>query len=149
LHGGDDADQVIGNAGNDTLSGGKGDDVLSGDSGGDKLFGNQGADILLGGEGNDDLWGLASSDGPLPGSDTLRGGSGNDGFHTRDGEPDVVECGPGKKDVALLDRADVIADATPANPKGSCETVKREAAKSGQDKPENKTESPSEDALEA
>jgi Ca2+-binding RTX toxin-like protein len=140
---------VIGNSGNDTISGGRGDDTLFGDSGGDRLLGNQGADVLFGGDGNDDLWGLASSDVPLPGSDTLHGNSGNDSFHTRDGEPDVVECGDGKKDVAFLDSTDVIADATAANPKGSCETVKRAAPKRRQDDPENKTESPKEDALEA
>ena len=123
--------------------------MVFGDTGADKLFGNQGADVLFGGDGNDDLWGLAGSDVALPGSDTLHGNAGNDSFHTRDGEPDVVDCGPGKKDVAFLDNVDLIADATPANPKGSCETVKRAAPRRGQDNPENKTESPSQDALEA
>lgn len=139
---------MIGNAGNDTASGGRGDDGVMGDAGNDKLFGNQGIDVLFGGAGNDDLWGLAGADVALPGADTLNGGTGNDSFHTRDGEPDTVICGPGKKDVALLDRVDVIGDATPSNAKGSCETVQRAAPKKGQDAPENKTEAPTPDGLQ-
>ena len=64
--------------------------------GNDKLFGNQGVDALFGGDGSDDLWALAGADVALPGVDSLTGGAGNDSFHTRDGEPDVVDCGPGK-----------------------------------------------------
>jgi Ca2+-binding RTX toxin-like protein len=139
---------VIGNTGGDTLSGGRGDDTIHGDSGNDKLFGNQGVDALFGGDGSDDLWALAGADVALPGADSLTGGAGNDKFHARDGEPDVVDCGSGK-DSAQLDLVDTIADATPARPKGACETVQRAQPKTGQDNPENKTESPSEDALQA
>ena len=85
---------------------------------------------------------------PLPGVDTLRGGLGRDSFHTRDGEPDIVLCGLGKGDVAFIDHVDVIADATPSNARGSCEKVRRGAPKRGQDTPENKTESPTQDVLE-
>jgi len=35
-----------------------------------------------------------------------------------------VLCGPGN-DTAILDKVDVIVDATPANPNGSCENVRR------------------------
>ena len=56
--------------------------------------------------------------------DTLYGGNGNDTFHTRDGERDIVYCGPGV-DTALLDWKDVIGDATAQNPNGSCEVVSR------------------------
>ena len=66
---------------------------------------------------------------PLPGVDTLHGEGGNDTFRTRDGEPDLIDCGTGPKDKALLDLVDVIVDATAANPKGSCETVTRAAPK--------------------
>jgi hypothetical protein len=44
---------------------------------------------------------------------------------------------------------DVIADATPAAPKGSCEEVTRAAPKAKEDKPENDRESPSDDARES
>ena len=52
--------------------------------------------------------------------------TGNDTFKTRDGEADVIDCGPGV-DTALLDFKDVIADATAQNPNGSCEVVNRAA----------------------
>jgi Ca2+-binding RTX toxin-like protein len=139
---------VVGNTGGDTLSGGRGDDTLFGDSGNDKLFANQGVDVLYGGDGGDDLWALAGADVALPGADSLIGGAGNDSFHARDGEPDVVTCGPGK-DTAQLDFVDVIADARPGTPKGTCETVQRAKPKAGQDNPENKTELPGPDAQES
>ena len=60
----------------------------------------------------------------------------------------MVTCGPGK-DSAQLDLVDVITDATAAKPKGSCETVQRARPKKGQDNTENKTESPSQDGLQA
>jgi hypothetical protein len=85
---------------------------------------------------------------PLPGVDTLRGEGGSDTFRTRDGEPDVIDCGTGTKDKALIDLVDVIVDATAANPKGSCETVTRAAPKAKEDAPENARESPSDDGRE-
>ena len=86
---------------------------------------------------------------PLPGVDTLRGESGSDTFRTRDGEPDVIDCGAGKSDKALIDFVDVIVDATAANPKGSCETVTRAAPKAKEDAPENARESPADDRRES
>jgi hypothetical protein len=62
----------------------------------------------------------------LPGVDTLRGQEGDDVILARDGEPDVVSCGPGH-DRARLDRSDVSEDATAADPKGACEHVRRRA----------------------
>jgi hypothetical protein len=51
--------------------------------------------------------------------------------------------------VALLDDVDVIEDATPTNLMGSCEVVKRAAAKSKKDdRSEGKTEKPKEDRQE-
>ena len=114
---------------NDLMSGGLGDDTQIGGSGSDTIYGNRGVDESFGGSGNDKLWALAGADVALPGVDTLHGEDGNDTFYTRDGEPDIIDCGTGTKDNALLDRVDVIIDATPANPKGSCETVKRAAPK--------------------
>jgi Ca2+-binding RTX toxin-like protein len=94
---------------------------------------NLGNDTLFGDDGNDRLWALAIGDvrsGPGGGvdqsGDTVHGGNGDDVIHTRDGEVDRVDCGPGH-DVALLDMVDVIADATTANPNGSCEVVRRHA----------------------
>ena len=42
----------------------------------------------------------------------------------------------------------MIVDATPANPKGSCETVTRAAPKAKEDAPENARESPADDDRE-
>ena len=73
--------------------------------------------------------------------DTLRGEDGDDTFHLRDGEADVVNCGPGN-DTALLDNKDIIEDATAAIPNGSCEKVVRKGAKSKEDKDETKAAEP-------
>jgi len=59
-----------------------------------------------------------------PNGDTVDGGFGNDVIHTRDGEIDHVTCGDGF-DRAQLDNVDVIDDATPEHPNGSCERVVR------------------------
>jgi hypothetical protein len=149
VHGGPDVDRVFGDDGRDLVSGGRGADVLVAGSGNDAVYGNEGADEAVGGAGNDTLWGLTLADVPLPGVDTLRGESGSDTFRTRDGEPDQIDCGEGRKDRALVDFVDVIVDATPANPKGSCETVTRAAPKAKEDAPENSRESPSEDSRES
>ena len=127
LHGGDGNDKVNGGNGRDYISGGAGDDISTGGAGADRIFANLGADQSFGGNGNDDLWALARGDVAAPGDpsgDALTGGDGDDTFHTRDGEVDRIDCGNGT-DTALLDQFDLIVDATPANPNGSCERVVR------------------------
>jgi Ca2+-binding RTX toxin-like protein len=64
-------DRIIGGDGNDTLNGGDGHDILEGGVGNDTLSGGTGIDVLRGGEGADTLDG---SDG----DDVLVGGAGND-----------------------------------------------------------------------
>lgn len=145
LHGGDGNDSSEGQGGRDLMSGGTGDDTQRGGPGDDLIFANVGVDVTYGGAGDDVLWALAPADVPLPGVDTLRGEEGNDRFRLRDGEADVVNCGPGA-DVALLDRVDVIEDATGEAPNGSCETVKRAAPRSADARSEDSVQSPSEDA---
>ena len=139
LFAGEGNDTVNGNFGRDLISGGPGDDRSTGGPGNDKIFANRGVDESFGGDGNDVLWALARADVPLPGVDTLHGENGNDRFRTRDGEPDVIDCGAGR-DTAVLDEVDVIVDATSANPKGSCEVVKRAAPKPKEDNEENDEE---------
>ena len=92
----------------DRLVGTNGPDVISGLAGNDRLFGRRGNDRLLGGVGNDLLDGG-------PGLDRLFGGPGRDTLQARDGQRDLVDCGPGK-DVAVVDRRDVVR---------GCETVRR------------------------
>jgi Ca2+-binding RTX toxin-like protein len=111
----DDADR--GTAHRDDIEGGKGDDTLSGGKGADELLGGPGADHLYGGAGADELF-------DDEGRDVLFGGPGNDRFSTKDGNHDVVECGPGE-DVAVGDPHDTFNDCehvytsdadTPAHP---------------------------------
>jgi hypothetical protein len=77
--------------------------------------------------------------------DTLDGGAGADTFHTRDGEVDRITCGDGN-DRAILDTVDVITDATPANPNGSCERVIRQAPRGNDGSEQNASPDPKEPA---
>ena len=150
LHGGADSDRVSGNRGGDLTSGGAGDDVSYGYRGNDRIFANRGVDESFGGSGADVLRALARADVSGPGDvvgDTLHGESGNDDLGTRDGEADKVDCGTGT-DIARLDQVDVITDATPENPNGSCEKVVRADPRPGEDGTENRTENPPEDAAQ-
>ncbi|MGV8992382.1 MAG: beta strand repeat-containing protein, partial [Thiobacillus sp.] len=64
-------DRIIGGDGNDTLNGGDGHDILEGGAGNDTLNGGTGNDVLRGGTGTDTLNGG-------DGNDILVGGAGND-----------------------------------------------------------------------
>ena len=69
------------------------------------IFANIGRDTTHGGPGNDHLWALIKPDVAGPGDlegDIVRGDDGNDLIRTRDGEHDIVSCGPGF-DKAILD----------------------------------------------
>lgn len=91
------------------------------------MLGNKGRDTVIVGWGDDDLWALSRKDVTVPGDadgDTLDGGAGDDRFHAWDGEVDRITCGDGC-DRVRADEFDVIADATPAAPYGSCEVVTR------------------------
>jgi Ca2+-binding RTX toxin-like protein len=99
LRGGPLSDRLLGLGGRDVLVGGPGPDCLRGGAGDDTLRGLGGADRLLGGKGKDRLVGGK-------GADRLQGGRGNDSIHARDGRRDRVNCGPGKRDTARVDRVD-------------------------------------------
>jgi hypothetical protein len=92
-------------------------------------------DTHFGGPGDDRLWAMAKRDRLAADGtgDTLVGGPGNDTFRTREGQPDKIDCGPGI-DVAFADFKDIIVDASPANPKGSCERVLRKRRHSRKDR---------------
>ena len=64
-------DTIFGLGGNDTLKGNNGDDWLDGGDGSDRLEGENGNDVLHGQNGNDSLYGLN-------GNDVAEGGAGND-----------------------------------------------------------------------
>ena len=146
LHGGPGADTANGNAGNDLMAGGSGPDNQNGGPGNDTIFANRGRRRDERRAGNDTLFALARRD--VHGrndttGDTVHGGEGDDTISVRDGEEDVVDCGPGI-DTALLDFKDVIEDATAQNPNGSCEVVKR-ARRTAPTRAEDATEEPAED----
>jgi Ca2+-binding RTX toxin-like protein len=129
------------------MSGGFGDDTQSGGPGDDTIFANRGRDTTSGGPGNDHLWALARADVSGPNDmegDTVRGDEGDDVIRVRDGEADIVNCGPGN-DRAILDFKDVIEDATAANPNGSCELVARKPPRRKDARSEDRRQDPQED----
>ncbi|MGY4803074.1 calcium-binding protein [Teichococcus aerofrigidensis] len=89
IRGTNQADVLIGTAGNDDIQGFGGNDTLRGLGGNDLLDGGAGADLLDGGAGDDQLFGGAGADTLIGaggidrleggnGADLLQGGAGND-----------------------------------------------------------------------
>ncbi len=128
-------DSITGGPGADSLDGGPDDDVLVGLSEGDVVTGGDGADVLdLTGETQGMTISLNNigDDGPLgssanvlgietvmgtltddilsggDGADTLDGRDGNDRIDARGGGADIVICGPGAADVAIVDETDSV-----------------------------------------
>jgi Ca2+-binding RTX toxin-like protein len=79
----DQASQLLGEAGNDTIVGGPYEDLLIGGGGNDDLRGGDGPDDLHGGPGKDLMAGGAGGDDFSGGSgrDDIRGGPGTDGWN--------------------------------------------------------------------
>ena len=102
-------DRLVGGGGRDSIDGGTGDDLLDGGGDWDVLLGRGGADVLLGGGGPDEI---SAGSGP----DRVDAGRGNDVVRVRDGWRDIVACGPGRGDIGIADRLDVLRD---------CERVER------------------------
>ena len=105
----------------DTADDGLQRDYLYGQQGNDHLIGNQGGDFLTGGGGDDVLDGgpKATDDDNPPNfpDDSFEAGAGDDLILAADHDRDNrIECGPGKHDVAVIDRID-------PKPKG-CEKVR-------------------------
>jgi Ca2+-binding RTX toxin-like protein len=133
--GGAGNDAQDGGLGNDLMVGGSGDDSQAGGAGDDRIFATLGRDTTDGGPGNDRLWALIRFDvtGPVDlEGDIVRGAEGDDLIKTRDGEQDIVNCGPGF-DTARLDLVDVIEGASTTVPDGDCERVTRLAPRPGED----------------
>lgn len=99
-------DTVRGAGGSDELYGDPGRDMVVGGTGNDEIDGGSGADRLYGGGGIDDIYGGFQNDVIVggPGPDTLYGGNGNDTIDAKDGVSDIVDCGYGTGDVAVVDR---------------------------------------------
>lgn len=111
------SDVLMGHYGDDVLRGLRGIDVISGDVGNDAIYGGGGGDGLIGGSGKDTISGGDGNDVLVggPDKDRLLGGAGDDHIYARDGERDVVKCGPGR-DTAIVDDEDRV--------KG-CERIRR------------------------
>lgn len=110
-------DRLNGNRRPNTLVGLQGNDILRGRGGGDCLAGSAGNDLLIGNSGNDAILGddpvgrrlgKPGSDRIFPGGgrDYVDAGPGNDVINSRDRTPDIIDCGPGKRDRVRADRSD-------------------------------------------
>lgn len=75
-------DTIVSIGGNDTLDGGPGADSLNGGSGNDSIDGGDGNDTVVGGGGDDTLGGG-------PGDDSLNGGTGRDSIEGGDGNDTI------------------------------------------------------------
>jgi Ca2+-binding RTX toxin-like protein len=113
LYGNRGADEMYGNNGKDRVRGGYGADEMYGNRGRDLLRGARGNDQMSGGPDNDDFYADAGADyggsgrdrmAGGPGRDHLYGGLYNDTIASQDGVFDVVNCGPGGYDAAVIDR---------------------------------------------
>jgi Ca2+-binding RTX toxin-like protein len=93
-------DVIFGRGGNDRLNGRPGADCLLGGAGADTLRGEDGSDRLTGGSGADRLVGG-------PGVNAYKAGAGNDVVDSRNGTPELVECGAGV-DRARVDSRDTV-----------------------------------------
>jgi hypothetical protein len=124
---GDQSDlfEAVKNVGDMRVSGGPGNDIIGGsktpirigstpefdpsEPGGDVFFGEE---VFSGGRGNDVIFGFAGVDSIKggPGKDKLDSGADNDFINAKDGRRDKkVSCGPGKRDVAVIDKADSVS----------------------------------------
>jgi Ca2+-binding RTX toxin-like protein len=112
--GGDAADSLWGENGNDTIVGGYGNDYIRGGGDNDTLYGDAGLDNLSGGAGDDTIYGGSENDylfGDVgsdwlignSGRDSMYGGDGNDYFTAKDEEQDYVSGGAGW-DTASIDK---------------------------------------------
>jgi hypothetical protein len=103
LFGTNERDLIYGFAGNDVIDANPGDRpiVYYGRLDDDLVLAGPGNDYVVGGGGNDLLVGG-------PGQDYLNGERGNDLIRARDGEQDVVVCGPGR-DRVIADLIDEVA----------------------------------------
>jgi Ca2+-binding RTX toxin-like protein len=101
INGTDGNDRITGTRGNDVICAGKGNDVVKGGGGNDVIRLGAGNDKGYGGPGKDRIVGGK-------GKDRLFGGGGNDTLLAKDRvKKEIVDGGPGKKDVCKMDRGDL------------------------------------------
>jgi hypothetical protein len=103
----------IGSPHDDVLVGTRRADLIFGLAGDDQIYGREGADRIFGGRGDDWIRGGV-------GPDTLRGGGGVDHIFggpggdlilaAGDDAIDVISCGEGRQDLAIVDPNDEVAN---------------------------------------
>jgi hypothetical protein len=108
LSGGADNDRLTGSAGQDRGFGGPGNDRFAGGAQTDTAAGGAGNDRLAGGRGRDRLLGGGGRDriNPGGGRDRIATGPGNDRVSARRNGADTIDCGRGRRDLAIVDRLD-------------------------------------------
>jgi RTX calcium-binding nonapeptide repeat (4 copies) len=120
-----------GGEGDDVLTGGGSDDQLHGGSGNDRVFGEDGQDVVAGGDGDDYIvggpgvdrfWG-EDVDACIPSSCA----SGQDRIEARDGNQEMIDCGPGT-DSAVVDANEVVRNDLQLS--NQCESIDGLAASS-------------------
>jgi Ca2+-binding RTX toxin-like protein len=112
------ADTIDGTSGPDDLVGTDKDDVIHASGGADYVSGLAGPDVLYAGAGNDTVVGRDGNDRIYgnTGSDMLFGNESNDTIDSSgDRKMDIVKCGHGKDDTAIVDKIDRV--------KENCESV--------------------------
>ena len=98
------ADTLVGTWRSEIIFALGGDDQVSGRAGADRGFGGAGDDVLDGGPGPDTLFGG-------PGLDDISGGPGDDLIYAAgDDKADVISCGEGRHDLAIVDPNDEVAN---------------------------------------
>jgi hypothetical protein len=120
-----------GGEGDDVLSGGGSDDTLGGGPGNDRVFGEDGQDVVAGGDGDDYIVGGAGVD-RFWGEDVQACivsscASGQDRIEARDGNREMIDCGPGT-DSAVVDPNEVVRNDIDLS--NQCESVDGLAASS-------------------
>lgn len=108
-----------GHGGNDIITGHDAVETIDGGTGDDRIEGGFNHDTLIGGPGKDLIYGDQTA--RCGSADTVCVPYGNDVVEARDGEVDVIDCGPGT-DRAVVDAIDVVAN---------CETVDTTGASGG------------------
>jgi hypothetical protein len=121
-----------GGEGDDVLYGGGSDDQLHGGPGNDRVFGEDGQDVVAGGDGDDyivggqgvDRYYGEDVDACIPSSCA----SGQDRIEARDGNQEMIDCGPGT-DSAVVDPNEVVRNDIDLS--NQCESVDGLASSSG------------------
>jgi hypothetical protein len=138
--GGHGSDNMVGNdrrnvfgggEGDDVLYGGGSDDQLHGGPGNDRVFGEDGQDVVAGGDGDDyivggqgvDRYYGEDVDACIPSSCA----SGQDRIEARDGNQEMIDCGPGT-DSAQVDPNEIVRNDIDLS--NQCESVDGLAASS-------------------